>query len=170
MPVGAEAPRYPQARWRIERAGDGSSYVLMIWTQPDGDGYMVQPLCLPMTAEEFHHLVHQADRVISWSSPSADGAFTPPAGQPPIAPGEVRRHLEICGYTVISRDIEAHTKMVAATPWANWVEEVPAPPGSHGIAWFVDVFAVDDAQFGQAALAYGVHCEPAVYTGQPDGG
>jgi hypothetical protein len=168
-PAGQEAPRYPQARWRLERAGDGSSYVLMIWTQPDGDRYAVQPLCLPMTVEEMYRLLHQGDRVVSWSASSADGTFTPPPAQPPLAPDEVRRHLSISGYIVISRDIEAHTRLVASTPWANWVEEVPAPQAG-GVAWFVNVFAADDIQFAQAADVYRAELRPTAYAGGPDAG
>jgi hypothetical protein len=84
-------------------------------------------------------------------------------------PDEVRQHLAICGYIVISPDIEAHTRMVAATPWANWVEEVPAPQAG-SVAWFVNVFAADDAEFSRAAVTYGAERRPTVYAGGPDAG
>jgi hypothetical protein len=59
--------------------------------------------------------------------------------------------------------------MVAATPWANWVEEVPAPQAG-SVAWFVNVFAADDAEFSRAAVTHGTERRPTVYAGGPDGG
>lgn len=164
-PTGQEGLQHAQARWRLERAGDGKSYMLLVWAAPGS----LEPARFPMLAEELYRLVHQADRIISWSSASADGTFTPPAGHLAITPSEARQWLEICGYTVVSSDIEAHTRLVAATPWASWVEEVP-PPRAGTVAWFVNVFAGDDGQFAQAADAYGAECQPASYAGGPGAG
>lgn len=151
---------YPPARWKLERIGDGRTD-LLISTDP-----AAEPLRFPMSSEELYALVHGGDRVQAWSAATAEGTFT----QPVVSPQEVRQHLEVCGYIVVAPDIETHTKMVQASPWANWIEEGPPPPGSLGVAWAVDVFAADDAQFRQLALSHGVHCEPMVYTGPPEPG
>jgi hypothetical protein len=150
-----------QARWRVERAADGRVNFLL-WAGPGPE----EPVRLPMSDEEAFALVRGADRVTSWAASSAEGTMTPG----PATPEEVRRQLAIYGYIVVSPDIEAHTRLVAATPWATWVEEVPAPSAENGIAWFVNVFAVDDAQFGQAALSCGATRHPTVYTGSPGDG
>lgn len=180
-----------QARWRVERAADGRVNFLLwwpgseapsslpmgngeasalvqgagrvpegsldslLWTGPDG------PRRFPMSEEEAFSLVRGIDRVTSWAASSAEGTMTPG----PATPDEVRRQLAIYGYIVVSPTIEAHTRLVAATPWASWVEEVPAPAGEHGIAWFVNVFAADDAQFGQAAISCGATRHPSAYVG-----
>jgi hypothetical protein len=117
----------------------------------------------PMSTEEAFALVSGTDRVQAWAAPSAEGTFT----QPFATPEEVRQHLSVSGYIVASPDIASHTKMVQATPWANWVEEVPAPAG-YKVAWFVDVFAPDDPQFLQLAQAHSVRLEPSAYHGQSE--
>lgn len=140
----------PPARWKLERVSDNRIDLLV------SDDPRAEPLRFPMSAEEFYRLIHQGDRLISWSVPSAEGTFT----QPAATPEEVRQTLAINGYLVTAGTIEAHTRLVQETPWASWVEEVPAAePGQ--VAWFVNVFAVDDPQFRQAAQAYGVTLRPA---------
>jgi hypothetical protein len=156
--------QYPQARWRLERVGD-NRIDLLVWTQPDTDRYTVTPMRFPMTAGEAFDLVSGGDRVVSWASAAADGTMTSGIA----TPDEVRQHLAICGYIVISPDIGAHTRMVSATPWANWVEEVPAPQAG-SVAWFVNVFAADDAEFSRAAVTHGAERRPTVYAGGPDAG
>jgi len=186
---------YPQAHWKIER-GDGDQLYLSISVSPvyagitdepaspsvgeiwissrgrmvwNGEAWFLAeapPLRLPMQEEELYALVHGADRVQAWAAATAEGTFT----QTLATAEQVRTHLEVRGYVVISRDLETHTKMVRDTPWANWVEEVPAPPGNSGIAWFVDVFAADDPQFGQLCLVHGVQRVPSSYAGPEDPG
>lgn len=186
--LNAASPFSAQVRWKIERISD-ARFDLVIWqagqeeeaSRPvrpspgdfwSGDGELMTwngsewvPVTartrFPMTAVELCSLLRGADRVISWSSPSAEGTFT----QPFATPEEMREHLSIAGYIVISPGIEAHTKMVQAAPWANWVEEVPPPPGSNGIAWFADVFAGDDSQFRELARTHGVMLVESAYEG-----
>lgn len=156
--AGKPAPAaHLPARWRIERISD-TQVDLMISTDPG-----CWPLRFPMSTEEAFALVRGADRVQAWAAQSAEGTFI----QPLTTPAQVRAHLDINGYVVASPDLDAHTRMVQATPWANWVEEVPAPVG-FAVAWFVDVFAPDDPQFRQVALTHCVRLEPSVYTGQPE--
>lgn len=155
------APRPPlthaPARWKIERVSD-NRMDLLISTDP-----ACWPLRFPMSTEEAYALAHGTDRVQAWAAAEAEGTFT----QPFATPAEVREQLSVNGYIVASPDLKAHTKMVQATPWANWVEEVP-PPVGYQVAWFVDVFAPDDAQFLQLAQAHCVRLEPSVYQGQPE--
>ncbi len=148
----------PPARWKLERVSDGR-IDLLISGNP-----LAEPLRFPMSAEEFYRLIHQGDRLISWSVPSAEGTFT----QPAATPEEVRQTLSINGYIVTAPSIEAHTRLVQETPWASWVEEALAPVAGQ-VAWFVNVFAVDDPQFRQAAQAYGATLHPGGEKG-PDAG
>lgn len=147
---------YPQARWRVERMADGR-LDLLIWVQ---DGDRKREMRFPMSNEEAYALMHGTDRVQAWAASSAEGTFT----QPFATPEEVRQHLSVNGYIVASPDIASHTKLVQATSWANWVEEVP-PPVGYQVAWFVDVFAPDDAQFLQLAQTHCVRLEPSAYQG-----
>lgn len=158
--VSRAVTSFPGARWRIERMAD-SRLDLLIWTDLE-DGSK-QEMRFPMTTEEAHALVHGVDRVQAWSAPSAEGRFTLPFATPEA----VRQHLSVEGFVVAAPDIETHTKMVQATPWANWIEELPAPVG-YQIAWFVDVFAPDSDQFRQIAQAHCVRLEPSVYAGHPE--
>ena len=139
----------PPARWKLERVSD-NRIDLTVSCDPACEAFR-----FPMSAEEFYRLIHQGDRLISWSVPAAEGTLTPPAA----TPEEVRQTLAINGYVVTADTIEAHTRFVQETPWASWVEEVPAGRAGQ-VAWFVDVFAVDDPQFRQAAQSYGVALRP----------
>jgi hypothetical protein len=105
---------------------------------------------LLMSEEQAWHLIRGADRVMSCAAASADGTFTPmPPGQ------HIREHLTIYRYQVSSPTIQVHTALVAATAWASWVAPLPGS-ALPGITWQVDVFAGDNDQFLQAALAAGV--------------
>ncbi len=148
---------HPPARWKIERVSD-SQLDLLISTDP-----ACWPQRFPMNGDEAWAFIRGLDRVQAWAAPSAEGTFT----QPFATPDQVREQLSINGYIVASPDIAAHTKLVQATPWANWVEEVPAPVG-YQVAWFVNVFAPDDAQFLQLAQTHCVRLEPSVYSGPPE--
>lgn len=156
----AGMPPGSPALWKLERVSDGR-IDLTICRDP-GE----VPERFPMATEEFYAFIHGADRIISWSVPTAEGIFTRPAA----TPEEVRGHMKVTGWVVISPDIETHTKLVQAAPWANWVEEVPSPPGNPGISWFVDVFADDDAEFARALQAHGAIRVSAEYTGEPEAG
>jgi hypothetical protein len=156
--------QYLHARWRLERTGE-DRVDLLVWTGPNTGQYTVTPMRFPMTSAEAFTLVSGADRVTSWAAASADGTMTSGAA----TPEEVRQHLAINGYIVTSPDIEAHTRLVAATPWANWVEEVPAAQAG-GVAWFVNVFQADAPEFSRAADTYGAERRPTVCAGGPDGG
>lgn len=161
-PAGAVIPEVtrPPARWKLERVSDRRIDLLV-----SGDPAR-EPLRFPMSAEELYRLVHEGDRLISWSAPSSEGTFT----QPSVTPDEVRQSLSITGYTVTTGSSEAHTRLVQATPWASWVEEVPAAEAGH-VAWFVNVFAVDDGAFRQAAAAHGAALAvSATDQGGPAGG
>lgn len=132
------------ARWNLHRTAD---YGLALRLEPSGieEGAGGKVAVLRMSEEEGWMLVHGADRVLSSAAAEASGTFTPGPTST-----QARQLLAVYRYMVTSPDSEAHTRLVQATPWANWVEEVAAPLG---IAWRVDVFAADDAQFLQAALA-----------------
>jgi hypothetical protein len=157
---------YTDARWRIERTSDDRLDLVIRSTADGPDGHPREMRFL-MSAEQGYTLVHETDRVLAWAAPTAQGVFTRPDGSGTMSPEVVRSFLSIHGYIVIAPDIDTHTRMVQATPWANWVEELPAA-SAQVIAWFVNVFAADDAQFGQIALAHGVQCEPSAYVGQPE--
>jgi hypothetical protein len=144
---------YKPARWKLVRVSD-RRVDLKISTDP-----LAEPLIFPMTAEEFYYLVHNADRLISWTLPEVEGTFT----QPVSTPEEVRQHLSISGYIVTSPTLASHTALVQSTAYASWVEEVPAEHAGE-IAWFVNVFEVDHEQFWQACVTHGATQVPAEYT------
>lgn len=159
----AATPPFPQARWKLERSGEGIR--LTIWAGPDTGRYTVYPVTFPMEEGEAWAMVRGFDRVMSWAAQSASGMLTAPASNPLPAPEEVAQQLDVRGYVVTTHDLAAHTALVKETPWANWVEEVPPPEVGH-ISWFVDVFAGDDADFCNAAQAAGAVLVPSVYTGE----
>jgi hypothetical protein len=150
---GAAAARspFPQARWKFERTGQGAS--LLLWTGAE-PGTGEEPARIPMSEAEAWHIISQWDRVMSYAVQSAEGTFTN-GPDPAQAAGQLR----VGRYIVTSPDNAVHTRLVQATPWANWVEQQSGD--ADGIRWLVDVFGVDDRQFLQAALAHGVQVTSA---------
>lgn len=138
---------FPLVRWKFERTADGAQ--LLLWMQsPCELRCAMTPVRIPMSEPDAWAFIRRSDRVMSWSAQAAEGTFsTGPT------PDQAASQLAICRYLVASRDLDTHTRMAQATPWANWVEQQWSPDG---ITWLVDVFAVDDHQFLQMALAYGV--------------
>lgn len=152
----APAPvAYSPARWKLQRVSD-DRIDLLISTDP-----AIQATRIPMGNEEAYFFSHNLDRVQGWAAAEAEGTFT----QPVSSPEEVRKHLSIEGYIVTSPSLGNHTRLVQATAYANWVEEVP-PANAGEVAWFVNVFGVDHEQFWQACVTHGATQEPATYTGK----
>lgn len=143
----------PYPRWKAERITPGR-VDLTVWTGPG------EPAVLPMGNEEAFALVRGIDRVSSWAAADAEGVL----GQSFATPEEVRRQLSINGYVVTSPGIDEHTRLVAATPWASWVEEVPSARAGQ-VSWFVNVFAPDDGQFRQETMAHGSSLEASGFPG-----
>jgi hypothetical protein len=68
----------------------------------------------------------------------------------PPSPEQAAAQLSIYRYAVTLPTQEAHDKLAAAAPWANWAErlsraEIPGRPAE--ITWLVTVFAVDNDAF-----------------------
>jgi hypothetical protein len=148
-PGAGPASPFPQVRWKFERTETGVQ--LLLWmSAPCELACHLDPVRIPINEGQAWTFVHQADRVMSWAAQSAEGVF---AGGP--TPAEAASQLAIRRYIVTSADLDKHTKLAQATPWANWATEVPRAGGVPGVSWLVDVFGVDDPQFLNLAMGFG---------------
>jgi hypothetical protein len=156
-PAPEDGPRspFPQVRWRFERTETGGQ--LLLWMSVPCDlTCHLDPIRIPMGEREAWEVVRQWDRVMSYAAQSAEGIFS---SGPDSA--QAASQLAIMRYVVISPDLETHTKLAQATPWANWAMEVPGTGEMPGVSWLVDVFGVDDHSFLGLAIGFGVTVSPA---------
>ena len=147
---GAE-PRspFPQVRWKFERTPTGAQ--LLLWMSVPCDlRCHLDPIRIPMGEAEAWEVVRHWDRVLGWAAQSAEGSFSTGPN-----PAQAASQLAIMRYVVTSTDLDKHTRLAQATPWANWAMEVPRTADLPGVSWLVNVFGVDDTQFLTLAMTFG---------------